>query len=141
MTIIGMHCFLSEEEYKVVGNLCNHAFRFNLDNQIKVKKGKIYTRIEGAEIKLLQQILEYILSAFSIYQDSKTKTIPIDYEYVSKNLQTIKDAQVTLCNPEMYYVSYSVGGKEINEADENLGVPLFLCEQKYTPIKQKEDKK
>ncbi|MDD7313157.1 MAG: hypothetical protein PUH03_02225 [bacterium] len=141
MTIIGWNCELTRPEFKVIGKLCDNAFDLDWDHQISVKRGKTYTRIEGASIKLLQKILEYTLSAYDIYNSSKTKTIPIDYEYIGKNLQAIKDAYDIVCNPRMYYVSRYIGDKKIDEADENLDIPLFLCEERYEPIKPKKDEK
>ncbi len=137
MTTICWHCDLTSEEYKIVKELSDDAFRVSRNHQIKKKKGIEYTTIADENITLLQIILKYILSAYSLYDKSEIKTIPIDYEYVGQNIKKIKKISSKLHKPKMFYVSRYIGKKQIDESDDDLPIPLFLCDVKYEPIKDK----
>ena len=137
MTTICWHCDLTSEEYEIVKELTDDAFRINRNLQIKKKKGIEYTTVVDENITLMQIIFKYILSAYTFYDESKIKTIPINYEYVGQNIQKIKQISSKLHKPQMFYVSRYIGEKQIDEGDDDLPIPLFLCDVKYEPIKDK----
>lgn len=137
MTTICWRCDLTSEEYEIVKELTDDAFRVSRNHQIKKKKGIEYTTIVDENITLMQIIFKYILSAYTFYDESKIKTIPINYEYVGQNIQKIKQISSKLHKPQMFYVSRYIGEKQIDEGDDDLPMPLFLCDEKYEPIEDK----
>ena len=139
MTTIGWSCKLSLKEFKILQKLCDNAFNCDEFRQIDIKRGRNFTELDGAEIKLSKLILDYVLSAYSMYKDTKAKSIPIDYEYIGKNLDAIEKIHSTLTCPKMYYISRCIGEEQIDEGDKDLSVPLFLCEQKRKLIKNKDN--
>ena len=141
MTTIGWSCELSLKEFRILQKLCNKAFDCDEFREINIKQGRKFTELEGAEINLSKLILDYVLSAYSIYKDTQTKTIPIDYEYVSKNLDIIENIHSTLTYPDMYCISRYIGKKQIDEGDKDIEIPLFLCNQKRELIKDKNNTK
>lgn len=100
-------CDLSAEEYDIIKELSDDALSFDESVQIAIKKGKEDIRIYDVQIKLLKRILEYVLSVYSLYIESKIKTIPIDYEYIDKNLHKIVNVYIKLNYPQNVLVSCS----------------------------------
>lgn len=129
MTTYSLKCILLSEQFNVVQKLCDNAFSFGRNYQIYYKRGREYTSIEGENIILLQHIIKYILSAYSVYNETVIKSIPIDYEYIDENLKIIKNIYDKLNGYKTYSVDYYVGKEKVDVRDPK--IPLFLCEQRW----------